>query len=185
MNAGLLIDMPHLDETGAQSIGLFRTELQFMLASRFPRLDAQEALYRAVLDAAGEPRGHLPHARHRRRQDAALHEAARRGEPGARLAGDPHRPRPAGAVAHPAAGDAARRRRPRAQGDDADGVDGRRVPSPRASCSTREIAFVKRCGREPPRDDRARRDGRGAVAAVADRRDRRAPPTSSRSAPTT
>ncbi len=54
MNAGLLIDMPHLAETGAQSIGLFRTELQFMLAARFPRLEAQEQLYRAVLDAAGE-----------------------------------------------------------------------------------------------------------------------------------
>jgi phosphotransferase system enzyme I (PtsP) len=54
MNAGLLIDMPHLTETGAQSIGLFRTELQFMLAARFPRLDSQETLYRAVLDAAGE-----------------------------------------------------------------------------------------------------------------------------------
>ncbi len=53
MNAGLLIDLPHLDETGAQSIGLFRTELQFMLASRFPRLSNQEALYRSVLDAAG------------------------------------------------------------------------------------------------------------------------------------
>ncbi len=54
MNAGLLIDLPHLAEAGAQSIGLFRTELQFMLASRFPRLGAQEALYRSVLDAAGE-----------------------------------------------------------------------------------------------------------------------------------
>jgi phosphotransferase system enzyme I (PtsP) len=54
MNAGLLIDLPHLSETGARSIGLFRTELQFMLASRFPRLSAQEALYRSVLDAAGE-----------------------------------------------------------------------------------------------------------------------------------
>jgi len=54
MNAGLLIDMPHLAETGAKSIGLFRTELQFMLASRFPRPGAQEKLYRAILDAAGE-----------------------------------------------------------------------------------------------------------------------------------
>ena len=54
MDAGLLIDLPHLSETGAQSIGLFRTELQFMLASRFPRLSAQEAVYRSVLDAAGE-----------------------------------------------------------------------------------------------------------------------------------
>ncbi len=54
MNAGLLIDLPHLQETGAHSIGLFRTELQFMLALRFPRLEHQEQLYGAVLDAAGE-----------------------------------------------------------------------------------------------------------------------------------
>jgi len=54
MNAGLLIDMPHLDETGAESIGLFRTELQFMLSNSFPRIDAQESIYRAVLDAAGD-----------------------------------------------------------------------------------------------------------------------------------
>jgi len=53
MNAGLLVDMPHLAETGAESIGLFRTELQFMLASRFPRPQAQEQLYRQILDAAG------------------------------------------------------------------------------------------------------------------------------------
>ena len=46
MNAGLLIDMPHLHETGADSSGLFRTELQFMLALRFPRLADQERLYR-------------------------------------------------------------------------------------------------------------------------------------------
>jgi phosphotransferase system, enzyme I, PtsP len=54
MNAGLLVDMPHLAETGAKSIGLFRTELQFMLASRFPRPGAQVELYRAILDAAGD-----------------------------------------------------------------------------------------------------------------------------------
>jgi phosphotransferase system enzyme I (PtsP) len=54
MNAGLLVDMPHLAETGAKSIGLFRTELQFMLVSRFPRPGAQEKLYRAILEAAGD-----------------------------------------------------------------------------------------------------------------------------------
>src|SRR5579871_2617563 len=54
MNAGLLVDMPHLAETGAKSIGLFRTELQFMLAARFPRPGAQEQLYRSILDAAGD-----------------------------------------------------------------------------------------------------------------------------------
>ncbi len=54
MNAGLLVDMPHLAETGAESIGLFRTELQFMLAARFPRPGVQEQLYRTILDAAGD-----------------------------------------------------------------------------------------------------------------------------------
>jgi phosphotransferase system enzyme I (PtsP) len=50
----LSVDLPHIADTGAAGIGLFRTELQFMLATRFPRLDAQEAFYRTVLDAAGE-----------------------------------------------------------------------------------------------------------------------------------
>ncbi|HEY7300588.1 MAG TPA: phosphoenolpyruvate--protein phosphotransferase [Xanthobacteraceae bacterium] len=54
INAGLPVDLPHLDETGAAGIGLFRTELQFMVASTFPRTAEQFALYRAVLDAAGE-----------------------------------------------------------------------------------------------------------------------------------
>ena len=52
MNAGLLIDMQHMEETGAASIGLFRTELQFMIAPRFPRTSEQYALYKAVLDAS-------------------------------------------------------------------------------------------------------------------------------------
>jgi phosphotransferase system enzyme I (PtsP) len=51
MNAGLLVDLPHVEETGAASIGLFRTELQFMLAARFPRLREQFNLYRTVLEA--------------------------------------------------------------------------------------------------------------------------------------
>jgi phosphotransferase system enzyme I (PtsP) len=53
MNAGLLVDLPQVDESGAESIGLFRTELQFMIAETFPRAEAQETLYRSVLDAAG------------------------------------------------------------------------------------------------------------------------------------
>jgi len=51
MNAGLIVDVPHLHETGARSIGLFRTELQFMLAPRFPRMNEQFLLYKAVFDA--------------------------------------------------------------------------------------------------------------------------------------
>ena len=54
INAGLLVDLPHLDETGADGIGLFRTELQFMIAATLPRTSEQQALYRAVLDAAGK-----------------------------------------------------------------------------------------------------------------------------------
>ncbi len=53
MNAGLLVDVPQLEDSGAQGIGLFRTELQFMVASTFPRAEAQEKLYRAVIDEAG------------------------------------------------------------------------------------------------------------------------------------
>ncbi len=53
INAGLLFDLPHLDESGADGIGLFRTELQFMIASAFPRLGEQEQLYGKVLDGAG------------------------------------------------------------------------------------------------------------------------------------
>lgn len=53
MNAGLLVDLPHLGESGAEGIGLFRTELQFMIAARMPKLKEQQALYAAVLDAAG------------------------------------------------------------------------------------------------------------------------------------
>ena len=51
MNAGLLIDLPHVAETRAQSIGLFRTELQFMVAAQFPRGEQQYQLYKSVMDA--------------------------------------------------------------------------------------------------------------------------------------
>ena len=54
LNAGLAVDLPHLEETGAAGIGLFRTELQFMVAASLPRAAEQFGLYRAVLDAAGD-----------------------------------------------------------------------------------------------------------------------------------
>ena len=54
MNAGLLVDLPQLEESGAAGIGLFRTELQFMVASTMPRASDQERLYAAVLSAAGD-----------------------------------------------------------------------------------------------------------------------------------
>lgn len=54
MNAGLVLDLPYLQETGAAGIGLFRTEFQFMVSDTFPRLKTQVELYKKVLDAAGD-----------------------------------------------------------------------------------------------------------------------------------
>lgn len=56
MNAGLLVDLPQLTLSGADGIGLFRTELQFMVSSSFPLPGQQEKLYRQVLEEAkGKP----------------------------------------------------------------------------------------------------------------------------------
>ncbi len=52
MNAGLLVDLPQLSESGAEGIGLFRTELQFMIASTLPKAEEQEQFYRNVLKQA-------------------------------------------------------------------------------------------------------------------------------------
>jgi len=54
MNAGLAVDLEILSETGAEGIGLFRTEFQFMVSEDLPRFNAQTALYERVLDAAGD-----------------------------------------------------------------------------------------------------------------------------------
>jgi phosphotransferase system enzyme I (PtsP) len=54
MNAGLAVDLDILRETGAEGIGLFRTEFQFMVAEELPRLEAQTALYERILEGAGE-----------------------------------------------------------------------------------------------------------------------------------
>ena len=53
LNAGLAIDLGALEETGANGVGLFRTEFQFMVAEQMPRLRRQTELYRRVLDTAG------------------------------------------------------------------------------------------------------------------------------------
>jgi phosphotransferase system enzyme I (PtsP) len=54
MNAGLEFDMPQLSQSGADGIGLFRTELQFMIGETMPRLADQSAFYKKILDAAGD-----------------------------------------------------------------------------------------------------------------------------------
>ncbi len=53
INAGLLVDLPHLEESGADGIGLFRTELQFMISSTFPRLNQQTEGYKKITETVG------------------------------------------------------------------------------------------------------------------------------------
>ena len=52
MNAGLMADLPSLDSCGAEGVGLFRTELQFLVRNQMPRRSELSALYGRVLDAA-------------------------------------------------------------------------------------------------------------------------------------
>jgi phosphotransferase system enzyme I (PtsP) len=52
MNAGLMADLPSLEGSGAEGVGLFRTELQFLVRASVPRRDELAALYARVMDAA-------------------------------------------------------------------------------------------------------------------------------------
>ncbi len=56
LNAGLLADMVRLDETGAEGIGLYRTEIPFMMRSEYPDIAAQTEFYARVFsEADGRP----------------------------------------------------------------------------------------------------------------------------------
>ena len=54
MNAGLVSDLPQLIESGAEGVGLYRTELQFLIRASMPTRTELAAVYGRVLDAAGE-----------------------------------------------------------------------------------------------------------------------------------
>jgi len=54
VNAGLRDDVAALDLTGADGIGLFRTEFQFLVSATLPARERQQRLYREVLDVAGD-----------------------------------------------------------------------------------------------------------------------------------
>ena len=54
VNAGLRDDVAALDLTGADGIGLFRTEFQFLVSATLPQRERQQRLYRDVLDVAGD-----------------------------------------------------------------------------------------------------------------------------------
>lgn len=52
MNAGLMADLPSLASSGADGVGLFRTELQFLVSNKVPRRGDLASLYSRVMDAA-------------------------------------------------------------------------------------------------------------------------------------
>ena len=150
LNAGLLVDLPHIAETGAAGIGLFRTELQFMVAPELPRSAEQLRLYRQVLDAAEDRPVTfrtldiggdkvLPYMRFEER-----------GEPGARLARDPPRPRPARAPAQPDPRAARCRGRARTAHHVPDGHDGRRIRPGQGASSRSELTHLRRHGHTLP-----------------------------------
>ncbi|MGD9862323.1 MAG: phosphoenolpyruvate--protein phosphotransferase [Pseudodonghicola sp.] len=56
MNAGLMADLPSLESSGAEGVGLFRTELQFLVRNQMPKRSELVTLYERVLDAAGDKR---------------------------------------------------------------------------------------------------------------------------------
>lgn len=56
MNAGLMADLPSLENSGAEGVGLFRTELQFLVRNQMPKRSELVALYQRVLDSAGGKR---------------------------------------------------------------------------------------------------------------------------------
>jgi phosphotransferase system enzyme I (PtsP) len=56
MNAGLMADLPSLPSSGAEGVGLFRTELQFLTRNKVPRRGELAALYARVMDSAGGKR---------------------------------------------------------------------------------------------------------------------------------
>jgi len=54
VNAGLAEDAAALSMTGADGIGLFRTEFQFLISATMPGRERQQRLYSKVLEAAGD-----------------------------------------------------------------------------------------------------------------------------------
>ncbi|MCG3267949.1 phosphoenolpyruvate--protein phosphotransferase [Yoonia sp. I 8.24] len=56
MNAGLIADLPSLEGSGAEGVGLFRTELQFLVRNKMPRRAELSALYSRVVKSANGKR---------------------------------------------------------------------------------------------------------------------------------
>ena len=150
LNAGLLVDLPHIAETGADR---HRPVPHRTAVHGGARAAAHRRAALALSPGARRRRdspGDVPHARHRRRQGAALHALrGGRGKPGARLSGDPPRPRPARPVAQPDPRAARCRRRARAAHHVSDGHDRRRVRSGQGLVE-RELTHLRRHGHTLP-----------------------------------
>ena len=54
LNAGMLADLTHVEEAGAAGIGLYRTEIPFMIRSAYPDLQSQVEIYSRALERAGD-----------------------------------------------------------------------------------------------------------------------------------
>jgi phosphotransferase system, enzyme I, PtsP len=52
VNAGLEMEVEQVTTVGAEGIGLYRTEIPFMVRAAYPEVEAQMALYRSVFDKA-------------------------------------------------------------------------------------------------------------------------------------
>lgn len=54
INAGLLVDLAHLHDFGADGVGLYRTEVPFMIRPAFPDVPTQQQIYAKVIQQAGD-----------------------------------------------------------------------------------------------------------------------------------
>ncbi len=53
LNAGLVEDVDHIEAAGAEGIGLYRTEIPFMMRPKLPNVNEQVKLYQEILNRAG------------------------------------------------------------------------------------------------------------------------------------
>ncbi len=84
LNAGLLLDLAQLSATGAEGVGLFRTEFPLMVRDTFPDVEEMTEFYQRVFEQA---------------EHRALSAPRIRGQPGDGVASDPHWARPPGHAA--------------------------------------------------------------------------------------
>ncbi|WP_328703003.1 phosphoenolpyruvate--protein phosphotransferase [Arenibaculum pallidiluteum] len=54
LNCGMVIDLSHLGPSGADGVGLYRTEIPFMVRSAYPDVATQTDLYARVLEQVGD-----------------------------------------------------------------------------------------------------------------------------------